>query len=121
VIGLLELLAALALLVPLAQQGDQPVPTPAQLEEEVIENVRRQPLGDGTVEDLALPADFVRRVADRIVRASYEERYRIVVRDAEGPVARDRKSPWLAISVAVLAVACLVWIVVARRREASAR
>lgn len=111
----------LALLAALAQEGAPQVPTPAQLEQEVFENVQHQPLGDGTVEDLALPADFVRRVADRIVRASYEERYRIVVRDAEGPVAPGSRSPWLAISVAGLAAACLAWIVIARRREASAR
>jgi hypothetical protein len=115
------LLLELALLVPLAQEGAQPVPTPAQIEQEVFENVQHQPLGDGTVEDLALPAEFVRRVADRIVRASYEERYRIVVRDGASPVAPESRKPWLAISVAALVAACLAWIVVARRRESSAR
>lgn len=110
-----------ALLLSLSQSGAQSVPTPAQLEQEVFENVQHQPLGEGTVEDLGLPAEFVHRVADRIVRASYEERYRIVVRDAESPVAPGSRKPWLAISVAALAAACLAWIVIARRREVPAR
>jgi hypothetical protein len=114
-------LLELALLVPLTQEGSQSVPSPAQIEQEVFENVQHQPLGDGTVEDLALPPEFVRRIADRVVRASYEERYRIVVRDAENPVVADHRRPWLAISVAALVAACLAWIVITRRREASAR
>jgi hypothetical protein len=126
VIALLELAAVLALLRVQGAQAAPQVPTPSQIEGEVIENVKRQPLGDGTVEDLALPADFVRRVADRIVRASYEERYRIVVRDAEGPVAPagsgtpGRSIPWLTISLSALALLCIGWILVSRRRERSA-
>jgi hypothetical protein len=123
---LLELAAALALLRAQGAQTAPQVPTPSQIEGEVIENVKRQPLGDGTVEDLALPADFVRRIADRIVRASYEERYRIVVRDAEGPVApvesatRGRAIPWLTIALSALALLCIGWILLARRRERNA-
>jgi hypothetical protein len=126
VTALLELAAALALLRAQGAQTAPPVPTPSEIEGEVIENVKRQPLGDGTVEDLALPADFVRRVADRIVRSSYEERYRIVVRDAEGPVApaesetQRRAIPWLAISLGALAVLCIGWILLSRRREQNA-
>ncbi len=123
---LLELAAALALLRVHGATAAPQVPTPSQIEGEVIENVKRQPLGDGTVEDLALPADFVRRVADRIVRASYEERYRIVVRDEAGPVApvetaaRGRSIPWLTISLSALALLCIGWILLSRRRERKA-
>ena len=95
---------------PQAAQGAPEVPTPEAIEQEVVENVKHQPLGLGTVEDLAMPEDFLRRVADRIVRSSYEERYRIVVKD--GPRAELRAMP----SVLVLAgvgLAVLVAIVVA--------
>jgi hypothetical protein len=114
-------LLEVALLLSLSRQGAPPAPTPAQIEQEVFENVQKQPLGDGTVEDLALPSEFVRRVADRIVRASYEERYRIVVRDEASPAAPASRKPWLLISTTALVAACAAWIVIARRREAAAR
>lgn len=56
---------------------------PASIEEEVLSNVRSQPLGAGTVEDLALPEPFLRRIADRVVRSSFEERFRVVIADQE--------------------------------------
>lgn len=64
-------------------------PAPMSVEDEVLANILAQPLGPGqglaTVEALALPRPFLRRVADRIIRSSFEERYRAVV--ADGPVA----------------------------------
>ena len=51
---------------------------PSQLDE-VTSNVRRQALGSGTVDDLALPEDLLRRLSDRILRRSYEDHFRIVV------------------------------------------
>lgn len=51
---------------------------PSQLDE-VVSNVRGQPLGSGTVDDLALPEDLLRRLSDRILRRSYEDHFRIVV------------------------------------------
>lgn len=56
------------------------------VEAEVRANVLGQGLGDGsggTVADLDLPTDFVSRVVDRVIRASFAERYRRV----EGEVA----------------------------------
>lgn len=47
--------------------------------EEVMSNVQAQPLGSGTVADLALPEDLLRRLSDRILRRSYEDHFRIVV------------------------------------------
>jgi hypothetical protein len=112
---LLALAAALALEV----QDPQAVPTPAQLEAEVLENVKGQPLGDGTVADLGLPDEFLRRVADRIVRSSYEERYRIVVRDAAAPAGAPSIQAWpslLVLGVGALALASVAWIFVSRRK-----
>jgi len=85
---------------------------------EVLENIRNQPLGDGTVADLALPEDFLKRVADRIVRSSFEERYRIVVEDTKehvpetpGLAAGGGLVALLALVVALIAVA---WVLMAR-------
>ncbi len=52
-----------------------------------MDNLRAQPVGKGTVDDLNLPEDFRRRVADRALRVSYEQRFRIVVPDAAGPAS----------------------------------
>lgn len=55
--------------------------------EEVMGNVQAQPLGSGTVADLALPEDLLRRISDRILRHSFEDHFRIVVAaPAGGPV-----------------------------------
>lgn len=66
----------------------KPVPM-VSIEDEVLANLRRQPLrvpsssgGAGTVADLNLPLDFLRRVADRVIQASFRERHRIVVGEA---------------------------------------
>jgi hypothetical protein len=56
------------------------------VEEEVLSNVERQEIDGHTLADLHLPPEFLVRVADRIIRASYEERYRLVVQDR---AARD--------------------------------
>lgn len=86
----------------------------------MLENVRNQPLGDGTVADLALPEEFLRRVADRIVRSSYEERYRIIVKDPEAPLLDASASPgrtsWIAIAAAGIALLVVGGVSVARRR-----
>jgi|GEM_PF-4758363 len=79
--------------------------TPPQAElssqlEEVMANVRAQSLGTGTVDDLALPEDLLRRLSDRILRRSFEDHFRIVVAEAAAapvgssalPVAPDEKS-----------------------------
>ncbi len=75
---LVFLLASLAL-------GQSPTTNPSagigEVEREVMENIRRQPLGRGTVDDLNLPDEFLRRCADRIIRQTYETRYRAVLPD----------------------------------------
>lgn len=78
-----------------APAGEPPQSAPSAeaevaIEADVIENILTQPLGTGTVADLALPDDFLARVADRIVRTSYAERYRVVVPDAVVEEARKK-------------------------------
>lgn len=57
--------------------------------DEVVGNVRAQPLGPATVGDLALPESFLRRYSERIVRSSFEERFRVVIDDHGMPPAKD--------------------------------
>jgi hypothetical protein len=74
----------LALFVAAAPRQDPVAPpeTPTvSIETEVLHNVKNQPLGKGTVDDLALPDEFLNRVSDRIIRKSFEERFRVVVPD----------------------------------------
>lgn len=57
----------------------QPGPAAARaVEAEVRGNVLAQPFGAGTVADLNLPEDLVRRIADRAIIASFNERFRAV-------------------------------------------
>lgn len=72
---------------PAAQVG--PVAARA-VEAEVRGNVLAQPFGSGTVADLALPDSFVRRVADRAIIDSYNERFRPVEDDSVRPDAPTR-------------------------------
>lgn len=111
--------------LPTPAEPGSAVPTATEIELEVLENVKRQPLGDGTVEDLALPEEFLRRVADRIVRSSYEERYRIVVRDpaasgkgrdAASATASEGLARLLPLLCGALALTLAGWIFVARRK-----
>lgn len=64
--------------------ADQPVADgeTISIEQEVLDNILRQPLGDTTVESLDLPQPFLRRAAGRIIRSSYQHRYHVVASDA---------------------------------------
>jgi hypothetical protein len=55
--------------------------TPGSLEEEVVANLKQQKIGSATLADLDLPEEYLKRVAGRILRASFEENFRIVVPD----------------------------------------
>jgi hypothetical protein len=59
----------------------QGMPTPEAIEEEVYQNIIHQSVGDQGIPDFRLPEPFLRRVADHVVRDSYERRYRIVVQE----------------------------------------
>lgn len=84
-------LAMAALHAPAARsQTTQPPPYVA-IENEVLENIRNQKIGFHTVDDLALPKPFLEAVADRVIRESFQERFRVVV--AEGDALAAAKPP----------------------------
>jgi hypothetical protein len=136
--------AALALLLlPLQQPGPQSVAETARelsVEDEVLANIQNQPVGSATIADFRLPEDFLRRYAERIIRSSFESRYRIVVPTPDHapappaeaassapvpptpsvPAAGAARSAWAVWSFPVLVAAalCVTWLL--RRRRGSA-
>ncbi|MFN0244598.1 MAG: hypothetical protein ACKVWV_17060 [Planctomycetota bacterium] len=98
---------------------------PEDVEADVRRNVVAQSIGPATIADLKLPEDFLRRVTDRVVRASYEERYRIIVRDDTASTARTPAPPpastWsrmIWIGVGALAVTLMLTVWTQRRKAA---
>lgn len=65
-------------------------------EAQVRANILAQPLSPssdlGTVADLDLPREFLSRLTDRVLRASFYERFRAVVADANAPDRAERQS-----------------------------
>lgn len=84
---------ALDLLFVLAQApGAAPIQAPPPPEEripsvmeEVLGNIRAQPIGPATVADLALPEPFLRRFADRVILQSFEDNFRVIIADEPDP------------------------------------
>lgn len=63
-------------------------------EDEVLANIRSQRVGDATLEAFNLPDDFLRRVADRVIRSTYMEQFHVVIDDRPaGASAASSKSP----------------------------
>lgn len=54
---------------------------PPSVQLEVLNNIRGQAVGPVTVAELALPEPFLKRFADRIILASFEDNFRQIVRD----------------------------------------
>ena len=98
------------------------------LREEVFHQIQNQPVGNHTIEDYALPDEFIHRVADRIIRIQYQERFRMVYNDerdaknANPPevqgkqLARTPRRLWPFV-VAGAALTCLGVISVRRYRR----
>lgn len=63
------------------------------IEDEVLENLRGQELGPATVRDLKLPEPFLRRVADRVIRTTFRERYRVVIAQPNLPAQGAQSAP----------------------------
>ena len=59
----------------------------------MLDNIRRRPVGDHTIDDFNLPIEFLRRIADRIITASFEDRFRMVVRDAAATSPASQPQP----------------------------
>lgn len=53
----------------------------------MLANIRNQPVGGHTLAALNLPESFLRREADRVIRSSFEERARIIVKDPQAQTA----------------------------------
>lgn len=102
--------------------------------EEVVANVQAQPLGSGTIADLAIPEDLLRRLSDRILRRSFEDNFRIVVAapaadaqaDGGGPAPEPSAKSGFRAVLDVLALGALAvlgflgyfaWRARARRKE----
>lgn len=89
-----------------AAPGSSTRPSIDALQSEVVDNIRGQRIGAATIADLQLPDDFLRRAADRIIRLSYEQRYRVVVAEpttrpappaATQPAPPARSPGWLTV------------------------
>lgn len=70
-----------------------PAPPPGPFERQVIQSLREQPIDAARIEDLNLPDEFLRRLADRIIRASYQRHFRAVVRDPASTRPADPNPP----------------------------
>ena len=55
------------------------------VEDEVLANIRAQPIGLATVGDLGQPEAFQKRFADRVIVNWYSDRFRVVVADEPDP------------------------------------
>jgi hypothetical protein len=97
--------------------------------DEVLQNLKQQPIGTATLDDVGLPNEYLERVAGRILRTSFEQNVRVVVADEKpasasadvhGGVDTSGTPGILArpalqlLGVAVLAVAAAVFIGVRR-------
>ncbi len=77
-VSLLLLGAVILLTAPISAQAQTSQPS---IQDQVLNNLRQSPVGEHTLDALNLPEDYLRRVADRILRNSYEQQFRIVVPD----------------------------------------
>ncbi|MDZ4774003.1 MAG: hypothetical protein SGI72_12810 [Planctomycetota bacterium] len=76
------MILAIALALVPQQEAAPPAEIPrVSVESEVLANVKNQALGKTTVDALALPDEYLKRVSDRIIRTTFEQRYRVVVPD----------------------------------------
>lgn len=120
--------AATAAARPQAPAADSTPAGSDKIVDQVRHNILSQPVGDHTVGHLNLPDEFVSRIAERVIRDSFRDRYRIVVNEAAtvasepATVEDQQRAPlwmWGALSLCVMiSVAALL---VRRRKPAEAR
>ena len=98
------------------------------MQDQVLNNLRHAPIGSHTLDAFQLSEDYLRRVADRILRSSYEQQFRVVVPDGvtaptapvkppaiaeqKGLPASDR-SPWPALVATAMGLCALAAIIIA--------
>lgn len=103
-----------------AQPGQAPASAPAQESpfEAALANVKNQPVGPGTLGEAGMSESYLRRVAETVVRESFEDHYRLVVEDAHAQHAQQAQpaapetpaasagagasAAWLAVSAIVV-------------------
>jgi hypothetical protein len=118
----------LALSLVLLQQA--PGASPA---DEVVHNLKAEPVGTATLDDLGMPEEYLQRVAGRILRGSFEQSFRVVVADETPAGARDRSAEsagtpaapeshgaWRLGFLFAIVIGAIAWIAVAARRGSSA-
>lgn len=97
------------------------------MEDNTLGKLKNQPIGTHTLDALNLPDEFLRRVADRVIRLAFQNRSRRVVRDETTPLLPDPLAtnaarstplatatapalmPWWAYTVALC---CLIAVIV---------
>ncbi|TWT45674.1 hypothetical protein RAS1_21020 [Phycisphaerae bacterium RAS1] len=72
--------------------GDPPSTQPTATEAELLADMRAQPIGSHTLDDLQLPEELLRRCGDRLIRKAFERQFRIVVHDS-APGAAPSSQP----------------------------
>lgn len=131
-------IATLLIAVTRHAPAQEPFPDAGPVERDVTTRLKRQRIGTHTLENYALPDTFLRRVADRIIRIDYQDRFRMVYRDdtadtspASGPTAgKVKPSPpeptsprhrgWLlptGLAAALIASAGIAIVVHRKRRD----
>jgi hypothetical protein len=55
--------------------------------EAALKNVKQQGVGPGTLAEVGMPEPYLRRVAEHVMRASFEDNFRTVVDDAHSASA----------------------------------
>lgn len=94
------------------------------IEAEVYQNILQQSVDGWGVANLNLPEPFLRRVTDRIVRESYEDRYRIVVAETTtapgsqvlpGPASKPLGGvPVTVIGLIIVIAVAGIWLIAKR-------
>lgn len=61
--------------------------------EAALKNVKEQGVGPGTLAEVGMPEPYLRRVAEHVMRASFEDNFRIVVDEAHAAPAHADQAP----------------------------
>lgn len=122
----IAVIASLALAAPHVMGQALPSETlpPSPVQQEIIRQILRQPVGPYMLEVQQWPEPYLARVADRLIRSNFQRTQRIVVRDQEAVdsprIAPTTSSPvggsrlaWLPIAGAVVVIA-VIGLVLAR-------